>query len=237
MYSGQMTAYHFGKEFVMAESTVFNFDTDSLFNKIKDNCLFIGEYVVQIYEEFAGCLGSMFPDVVQENLHIWDVSPSLECIVSMDYVLSVARLFPDFVYALVFDYDDVRNLCAGAISFEKDLDNMGKNDRCNARGSMSECGNKGSSGCVDLSISSFLFDTWSYIFKVAVDRWNRLAGTNMCRAAHDKMEQFTDSDRDSVGIILSNYGYLFRALLCNVQFYDELVTLIIRMQNDYHVRS
>ena len=38
-------------------------------------------------------------------------------------------------------------------------------------------------------------------------------------------------------LILSNYGYLFRALLCNVQFYDELVTLIIRMQNDYHVRS
>lgn len=215
------------------------FDVDSFFDKVDDHMVSVNGYVAEIYEQFVGFFGNVFSDVMQENAHIWENSPTDECVLFMDDVLQAASMLPDFIYALVLDYGDVRNLCAGVISFERQLDRMQPQGRKVARAGTAGTGSKKGSygqGCVDLSVAGFLPDTWKYIIQSAVDRWNGLNGTRLCSTAHDRMDRFTDNDMDSVGIILSNYGYLARALFHNGKFYDDVTGVLSRMQSEYHVK-
>lgn len=148
-------------------------------------------------------------------------TPLEERFVSFNKSVYLARHAGVLIGALVMDSDGFRGFLGDAIEKEIYLDGVSQEKRKISRGELVPRDFERDRYAVT-GLCMFNHDTFMTLFGMAAKSLTDLNGTKFTQDVDEAFKKYTEDDAALVGILLSNFYYLVRALNNDRRFHDEL---------------
>ena len=193
--------------------------------------------LIAMYLSWTAVVSKVDPDILEaQSTIVYDNTPSFERKISINVAEDVASNFGLFTLALDSNYLNARDVMASFIEQEIKLDELDAAKRAEMRKGMNLKSGEPipfDDSCIDLEKHDMTYDMSCKLLDMLSSSFLMYSSTNI-ESAHEKIvDSMTDEDFEIVGIILSNYFYILRALNYNPKCLVTFVDMINRCKQHF----
>lgn len=150
--------------------------------------------------------------------------------VSLETAMFLAENFAALIGALVLDYHNCRSIVADAIDKELEIDELPADAKKAVRSELNKGAMMPRTHCMELGTTIFTNDTLAVLYQHVAMGFNENSDKLFAKKVNER--KITDSDKEILSMILSNYVYLLRAFNHNAKFLAAMITIAEEIKNE-----
>lgn len=158
-----------------------------------------------------------------------------EKVISLDSLVYLACNLGAISSLMIINYHDIRNRFAEFLEKELSVDNMNAEQRVKYRSSVSAKTPMPVTNYITLGVTTFSENVFTQLIDMANDGYAKYFDTDLSAEVDKKGMNLTESDKNDIGVLLSNYGYILRCANYNSQFLLYLEKIINDADAEFHI--
>ena len=211
-------------------------DIDDVFDNSDVMMVSSSSLILSLYRNVISTFCTVYDDVFERNHEIFASSPVSEQHISFDTSVFISSRLCSMFGFIIVNADGFRDMLAETVILEKDIDNLSDSDRKVVRKKLGfDHYNYPYKNAVVPGFSDFSIRSYFDLFKFFVEDYDQFKGSDLNQKVDSYIRRMSVSERDSIGAVLCNYGYLLRAFECNNIFRQDVVKIISKCMEFYRI--
>lgn len=188
------------------------------------------------YVNTASTFADFDMDIVKANDALVHKDTFSERTVSIESAMFVAENLSFLLSMLILNYKDFRDYVADIISCEVSIDCASDKDRKKSRINMKIQDPLPITYTMSIGITVFSPEVLANLYDAGLNSFTTNASESLISAINNAMKTYSKKDRKDVGILLSSYIYILRALNYNPSFFARVADLVQSFKQDYGIK-